>query len=510
MSIFLSLLLTFAPTVCIPICDMVSTKGAKKGAEPLPLVSDIPVWALHPSANASLLLFTTASQWFDQTRSYARVYEHSYINSSADKTNELTLGLDFKSALPTRAPPASKFSKCKACMQMWISFSKFAKGNAALLLNAVRASMSAFADHAMTVQLSVAYVIIVPAVYAAYALELLALAVLRVGVLMLLYAGAFAVLRDVATGLVGLMILALAYAPRSAKGLIRMLITCVHALLFGSLERKLDKIILVQLVYLAFSMLIPGAEAVGRETPKLTMHEYFLPGVTTWDSFPFHDFRRVWYVALCAALGNINQEGWTLLQTARDEDIGSPGNPGTPAQAVQSQNRNQRLFGAILNYIEATSYLYSFVSNTFANDGRGLWNYIWEVGHLPYTLDERTKLENEWTDATMSSVGIQYVHNAVFKWADWVEKHASKLGKDETQKRQKYLQGFPSAFDVMVVTERSVANPGSHVHPAVYPAHHPDAGNPHPNAGEPNIHACARHFYTEWSRMIDCGLIKRA
>ena len=80
-------------------------------------------------------------------------------------------------------------------------------------------------------------------------------------------------------------------------------------------------------------------------------------------------------LSLCAALGTISQDAWSLLQTARDQDLGSPGNPGTPAQTVQSQNRNQRLFGAILNYIDATSYIYRYVSANFANDGRGLFNY---------------------------------------------------------------------------------------------------------------------------------------
>ena len=67
---------------------------------------------------------------------------------------------------------------------------------------------------------------------------------------------------------------------------------------------------------------LPAAFAAGTETPKFTLHEYFLPGVTRWDGIPYHDFRRVWWIALCAALGNINQEGWTLLQTARDQDLG--------------------------------------------------------------------------------------------------------------------------------------------------------------------------------------------
>ena len=255
-------------------------------------------------------------------------------------------------------------------------------------------------------------------------------------------------------------------------------------------------------------MYFPLAEAVGRETPKLTFTEYFLPGVTRWDSIPFHDFRRVWWVALCAALGNISQEGWSLLQTARNQDLGAPGNPGTPGQQVQSENRNQRLFGAILNYIEANTWLYHYVSSTFQNNGRGLFEYLWVYGHLPYTVDQIDMMEHEWTDATMHRVGIAYNNEAPFKWLDWVTQHASKLNKTPTQIRSKYLQGFPSSFDVIIVAERHRGPIGSYIYPANYAAHHPLAGQPHPHAGQPDIMSMARAFYPEWARMIKTGLIR--
>ena len=110
----------------------------------------------------------------------------------------------------------------------------------------------------------------------------------------------------------------------------------------------------------------------------------------------------MWWLALCAALGNISQDGWSLLQTARDQDLGSPGNPGTANQQVQSQNRNLRLFGAILNYIEATSSIYRILSNApFVNDGRAIFNYLYVYGYLPYTPDEVKRLQNEWIAATI-------------------------------------------------------------------------------------------------------------
>ena len=122
--------------------------------------------------------------------------------------------------------------------------------------------------------------------------------------------------------------------------------------------------------------LVPVGDAAGKDHPSTNTLEYFLPGVFRWDGVPFHDFRRIWWVALCAALGSVSQDSYSLLQTARDEDLGSPGTGGTAAQRVQSDNRNQRLFGAILNYIEATSYIYRYASANFNNNGRGLFDYL--------------------------------------------------------------------------------------------------------------------------------------
>ena len=330
----------------------------------------------------------------------------------------------------------------------------------------------------------------------------------------LLAAGGFSVIIDVAKAVAGLSILIVGVAPHrlSSHMMImriisffdRILLRCMVRVLYMLNSRTLKLLLTCFWLFPSF----PSVQATGRETPKIHFMEYFLPGVTRWDAIPYHDFRRVWWVALCAALGNISQEGWSLLQTARDQDLGSPGNPGTPAQTVQSNNRNHRVFGAILNYIEATSWLYHYVSTTFANNGRGLFQYLYVYGHLPYTSEERVTLENEWKDATISSVGIKYSPNAVFKWAEYLSTLADKLGKSERDKRVKYLQGFPSSFDVLIVAERARGAIGTYTHPATYPAHHPQAGVAHPQGGQPDIYAMASGFYSEWARMCNNGQIK--
>ena len=143
----------------------------------------------------------------------------------------------------------------------------------------------------------------------------------------------------------------------------------------------------------------------------------------------------------------------------------------------------------------------------------------------------------------MSKVGIKFTEQAVFTWAEYVTSLAEKMGKSEREKRVKYLNGFPSSFDVVVVSERQKGAIGSYSHPATYPAHDPrlaqatadaavhtataatatangDAAAAaiataaaakaleYPNAGEPDLFATAHGFYPEWARMTKQGMIK--
>ena len=323
-------------------------------------------------------------------------------------------------------------------------------------------------------------------------------------------AGALFLIYDSGLALLGLAIHVARLRPMGHKRASTEPISVFKSACSTSLRVCSSKLMIKFVIIIDLISYLPLSGAVGLETPKLNMHDYFLPGVSRWDGMPFHDFRRVWWLALCAALGNISQDGWSLLQTARNQDLGSPGNPGTAGQATQSLNRNQRLFGAILNYIEATSFLYNMLSRApFANDGRGTFNFLYVYGYLPYPQHELTRMENEWVAASMSRCGIAYKPSAVFKWADYVNTLGDKLNKTNNEKRDKYLEGFPASFDVMIVNERKLGNPGSYVFPAFHPLYHPQAGVAHPNANEPDLDAMARAFYIEWARMINAGQIKK-
>ena len=94
-------------------------------------------------------------------------------------------------------------------------------------------------------------------------------------------------------------------------------------------------------------------------------------------------------------------------------------------------------------------------------------------------------MQNEWEEAKMWNVGIKYKPTAVFKWAEYLFDLGTKLGKTNREMRVKYLEGFPDAFDVVIIPERQLPGMESYTHPTNYPAHHPSAGNPHPDAVVP-------------------------
>ena len=48
-----------------------------------------------------------------------------------------------------------------------------------------------------------------------------------------------------------------------------------------------------------------------------------LPGLKgEWDGIAFHEFRWTLWFKMSNALGSVSQDGWTLLQTANDQDAG--------------------------------------------------------------------------------------------------------------------------------------------------------------------------------------------
>ena len=164
---------------------------------------------------------------------------------------------------------------------------------------------------------------------------------------------------------------------------------------------------------------VTGAMAVDPQAQKNQWN--VLSGVTVWNGKPQYEFRINWFLLLCGALGAIVQDGWTLLQTARDEDLGGPANPGTAQQNRQSVNRNVRLYHCIANYIDRNCSIYRDAQSLFPDDGRALFDYIWHKGERAFTARQQIRREAKWKDASISALSIPIDEDTCAVWG-----HAEK------------------------------------------------------------------------------------
>ena len=244
-------------------------------------------------------------------------------------------------------------------------------------------------------------------------------------------------------------------------------------------------------------------------TPNMQDKWDFLPGMKRWDGIPHYDFVKIWIAALIVALGSIVQGGNTLLQCANGTDGGRSGDD-SPEDQRDHANRRARLFACIMNYIDPTSKIHRTASEHFPNEGPKLFKWLKIVGQLAIPEETKEQYRRNFDQATMANVGIPFTPEGIFKWLNWVDDNGERggIGKSLNQKRKKFLEGFPSSFDVVITPERMKPDPGSYVLPANFPDHHPKAGEADPNGGKPDLDALARALYPEWNRRISSGHIK--
>jgi hypothetical protein len=117
-------------------------------------------------------------------------------------------------------------------------------------------------------------------------------------------------------------------------------------------------------------------------------------------------------------------------------------------------------------------------------------------------------MRREFDVATMAKVGIKFEPEAIYKWLEWVEEMGDKLDKSLGQRRKRFLEGFPSSFEMIVGRERMVPDPGSFTIANHYPSHHPKSGELNPNRGKPDLDKLVAYLEPEWTRMCVKGIIK--
>ena len=91
----------------------------------------------------------------------------------------------------------------------------------------------------------------------------------------------------------------------------------------------------------------------------------------------------------------------------------------------------------------------------------------------------------KWKDASISALSIPIDEDTPITWKEWCLTEGNRLGKTLLEIRDKYLEGFPASFDVVILAEKnSAANGGNgnFVRPANYAVYYPlalaDTGRP--------------------------------
>lgn len=254
-----------------------------------------------------------------------------------------------------------------------------------------------------------------------------------------------------------------------------------------------------------------------------------LPNMTEWDGVPYHDFEFLWWAMLETALASTVQDGYSLINCAKDEDgVLSTGNKVSEAPTAGDTNddaklkekhriRKQRLAACILRYIKTGCYLYRFIKKgdllDYGTAGVAIYNYVKEVGKLKRTQDQVNKLKNTWDEATMLKVGIRISDDAIFRWRDWVSENVITLDRagihmNSKSIHDKFMTGFPEGFDSALMPDRMAGGQGLYLWPPHYPPHHPKAGQVCPAHNSFSIDKAAESLYEEWSRRVNLRLIR--
>ena len=120
------------------------------------------------------------------------------------------------------------------------------------------------------------------------------------------------------------------------------------------------------------------------------------------------------------------------------------------------------MYHCIANYIDRNCSIYRDAQSLFPDDGRALFDYIWAKGERAFTARQQIRREAKWKDASISALSIPIDEDTPITWKEWCLTEGNRLGKTLLEIRDKYLEGFPASFDVVILAEKnSAANGGN-------------------------------------------------
>lgn len=245
-----------------------------------------------------------------------------------------------------------------------------------------------------------------------------------------------------------------------------------------------------------------------------------LPGFKEkiYPGIPTKGFAKNDWLKIRASLGNISQDGATMLDTLDQKDpgagAGTPGGAGTAAQQAQHAARERRLYAIILKITDPLCHLHTTLSTEYVDQGRLAALHFRDENNEPLSQDDLDMLQTTWSEASIVTLKITIDKTCIFKFYNWVKDKALDFvpPKSNANQYMKVLKGCPDQMWQHVSNEidRMLQAPiaPTFAIPAVYPATHPQAGNAHPNAGEPDTLALVKSLTKKLTTMIERGMIR--
>ena len=282
------------------------------------------------------------------------------------------------------------------------------------------------------------------------------------------------------------------------------------------MEKALEKVVILVSI-----CSIPVANAV----PNIHADYDIVPGMKiVWDGIPINEFVEEFMRPLDMGLGQIVQDGFSLLSCIRGSDAAGY-NPLTaqPQFAVanaqqrnQHNERNRRAFACIMNRIDPLSEPYHEIMTSFNNDGIGAYDFISQIGDLPFSPEQIKQFKAEWESMdiyTLEREKMLVINvKALFMLCAIIRKWARRLRKTKMEERAKFLAAIRviPAMKNRVQNEEDTPKAGWNFR-ANYGAHYPAGirGTPHAFAGQPDIYRMATGWNACWIEGIRDGSIKK-
>jgi len=244
----------------------------------------------------------------------------------------------------------------------------------------------------------------------------------------------------------------------------------------------------------------PESDRKYNESPYLNDRKF------KWNGYPQIDFAENVLNPFQNALGALQQNGSTLLQTVQQRDrggvLGNPARAAAPADVVANSNdRNVRAFSVIMNYIDEKCEMYLMFQRDFTSNGIAVWACMLVVGPLPAPPSVISQREDQWARMTMDTLRIPYDFNGYCKWIDVVSYAGRKLGKDGNKMKDKYISGLPS--NIFQSEKTAMTHDNTFLYPPTYGmlpgyAMAANAATNHPYAGQADHRALGMSYSPDW------------